>query len=135
MKNNFLLFLTTTTLVLLSFILFSRNTSFPKDLNTYKSYLNKDRINKSKINQELDERGCVKTPGFNWCTSLNKCLRIWEKCPQINKKQNPIYTISECEKEGGKVTKGVVCSFAEEKLGNIENELESICCIDIQGRI
>lgn len=135
MKTNFLLFLTTATLVLTSFFIFSNKTYFPKDFGNYKSYINKGDINKSTIDQEIDEQGCYKTPGFSWCKSLNTCLRKWEECPQIVPRENRIYTISECEREGGKAIKGVVCSVAEEILGNIKDIPESICCIPIQGRI
>jgi len=135
MKTNFLLFLTTTAFIFISFVIFSNKNSFSTSDDSYKTYINKGGISKSAIEKEIDEQGCYKTPGFTWCKPLNSCLRNWEECPQIVPRENQIYTVSECEKEGGKVVKGVVCSVAEEILGSIKDLKESICCIPIQGRI
>jgi hypothetical protein len=135
MKTNFLLFLTTTTFILISFVILSNKNSFTKSVGSYKTYINKEGVNKNAIDQEIDEQGCYKTPGFTWCKSLNACLRAWEECPQIAPKENQIYTISECEREGGRVIREASCSFAEEILGNIKDIDKSICCIPIRGRI
>ena len=43
------------------------------------------------LGYQTDEHNCILDGGYQWCDSLDKCIRTWEtKCPEVKIDQLPI---------------------------------------------